>query len=155
MIVYVGLSTGIVSIACGFLPQGTTIDVKTLILTIVYILVIYVTVSILSVLTATSIRNMGGSITATVIILLAGFIAGVILLSNSLLNSGSLTDIPAYHYLINPLLMSSLSSQTGILVGLFNLDVANSFWFSLLSNILYSALFLGLGILIFNYRDVK
>lgn len=153
MFVYIGLSTLLGTIICGFVSEGMTVTVQEVLATIGYTIVVYITLSALSLFAATSIRHIGGAITVTILLVFFGFIAGLIAIINIQL-SGNPT-IPDYIYIVNPLFISALTTESfGMLSSLIP-DLGKAMLLSILSNVIYIAIFLGLGIYIFNYRDVK
>lgn len=152
MIVYIGVSVGLASILCGFTLSGQNVDSKIILSTIAYSLFIYITLSALSLLTATSIRHVGGSITVTVLMIMGGLIAAILTMTNSLKNGEY--NLPVIAFITNPLLISSVTSTTSFFDGLFS-NLYDYLGLSILSNVIYTAVFLTLGIFIFNKRDVK
>ena len=153
MFVYIGLSTLLGTIIRGFVPEGMTVTVQEVLATVGYTAVIYITLSALSVLAATSIRHIGGAITVTILLVFAGFIAGLIGFINIEFSDNPV--IPDYYYIINPLFITSITTQSFGMFSTMIPDLGKAMLWSILSNVIYLVIFLGLGIYIFNYRDVK
>ena len=155
MIAYIGISTGLATIITGkFVAEGSTVTLAEIFSTIGYTLIIYVTLSALSVFTAASIRNLGGSITVTVILIMAGLVVSMIMLLFALSDPNGL-KIEDYYYIVNPLFISSVTTSLLGLLGGTIPNLGRAMLLSILSNVIYTAIFLGAGIAIFNYRDVK
>lgn len=155
MIAYIGIATGLATIITGrFIPEGGGVTAAEIWSTIGYTLIIYVTLSALSVFTATAIRNMGGSISVTVIIMMIGLVASVIVLTVGSLDPNGFT-VPDVAYVVNPLFISSMMTSFFGLLGSTIENLGKAMLLSILSNVIYTGIFLGAGIAIFNRRDVK
>ena len=152
MTFYVGVSVGLSTILGGFYPEGFVGDPKTIASLIGATIMVYVTLTALSILTATAIRNMGGAITVTVLLMMFAFISGMIAnLDVSFDSIGETIKYPVYIQLLNPLFFHSVVSFASLGLG----EVKDLLPLNIVSNAIYSAIFLALGIVIFNYRDVK
>ena len=154
MAIYIGLGTLLTTLLCGFNPQGTTVGTDSVLWTIFYTLVIYITLSALSVFTASAIRHIGGAITVTILIIVGGLVASIIVLTNMITTSGSIS-IPDYIYIINPIFITSVTQQLFGMGTAFISNLNKAMMLSILSNVIYCSIFVSLGIVIFNYRDVK
>ena len=154
MAIYIGIGTLLGTILSGFNPKGTTVGIDSVIWTIVYTLVIYITLSALSVLTASAIRHIGGAITVTILLIMSGLVVSIIILGNSLATGGNV-NIPDFVYVLNPIFVTSVTQQLFGLGSAFIDDLSKAMMLSILSNVIYCSIFVSLGIVIFNYRDVK
>ena len=152
MTVYVGMSTLLGTILKGFFVGGRSATPGEVWATVGYTAIVYLTLTALSVLTATGIRHIGGSITVTIIVIVVASVAGLLTYVNCTLDGSSL---PEFHYLINPLLILSVTTGSmGLLSGTTG-EVGRIILFNILSNAIYTAIFLGSGILLFMNRDIK
>ena len=154
MIAYIGISTGLTTLITGkFVPEDGGVSAAEIWSTIGYTLVIYITLSALSVFTSAAFRNIGASITVTVILIMVGLIASVISLLVALNDPSGI--IPDYFFLVNPLFISSvMTSFMGLLGGGIS-NLGKAMLLSIASNAIYTAIFFSVGFAIFNYRDVK
>lgn len=156
MIAYIGISTGLATLLTGhFIAEGSMVTPAEVWSTVGYTLVIYLTLTSLSVFAATALRNMGGSITVTVILIMTGLIASIIMLVSIMDDPSGQMSIPDYYYLVNPLFISSvMTTLFGLLNGMIS-NLGKAMLLSIASNFIYTGIFIGAGIAIFNYRDVK
>ncbi len=152
MTFYVSISVGLSTLLGGFYPEGVTSDAKTIFSIIGATIMVYVMLTALSVFAATAIRNMGGAITVTVILMMFAYMAGLIAnIDMSFDYIGDKITYPAYIQILNPLFFHSIVSMATFGLG----DVTDLLPLNIVSNVIYSAIFFTGGVLIFNYRDVK
>ena len=152
MTFYIGVSVGLSTILDGFFIEGVTVEPSTIISIIGATIMVYMTLTALAVFAASAIRNMGGAITVTVLLIMFAYIVGMVSsLDLSFDYIGETVKYPAYIQIINPLFFHSVTSFSVLGVG----EVKDLLPLNIVSNAIYSALFLVAGILIFRYRDVK
>lgn len=142
--VYMGISTALSSIIGGF----GDVDPAQLWMTIGYTAILYIMLSALSVTTAASIRHTGISVTVTVIILVIGMVAFLISISNSDVNYDMLMAL-------DPIAISFVNLLGGIIGMGSSGDLIRYLGISMVSCVVYTVLFTGLGLFIFLKRDVK
>lgn len=152
MAMYIGLSVGLSTLLGGWLPEGMTSDTKMVLSVIGATIMVYVTLSALSVFAATSIRHVGGAITVTIMLIMVGYIAGLVTSLNVAFDSEA-THFPVLVQILDPIFLHSIVSMSTISISVS--DISELLPYSLLSNGIYTAIFLTGGILLFNYCDVK
>ena len=112
---------------------------------------VYVTLTALSVLAASAIRNIGGAITVTVILIMVGYLVGMVVGLDTSLSFDEEVKYPVLVQILDPIFLHSVLSMSTL--GLGTID--DLLPFSLLSNGIYTVLFLSGGMALFRYRDVK
>ena len=173
MIAYVLLCFALGSIIGGFDPNGsantgniigdligTKITPEFLIRKLIVTVFIYFSITSFTIMIATLFRNVGPSITITLIVLLILNIAGMIILSNGYnAETNSLEGFSKIFAYINPLSTISFSSITSKTVGENTIrvyEISNSIFISnILNNLGFGALWLFAGMEIFNRSDIK
>ena len=152
MAVYMGVSVGLSTILGGFYPEGVVADAKTIVSIIGATIMVYMTLTALAVLAASGIRNMGAAITVTVVGIMMAYIAGFIFnIAQSLDFSSETIEYPVAIQLLDPLFFHSVVSLSTFGLG----DVTNLLGLNIVSNAIYSAIFIAGGIVAFQYSDVK
>ena len=152
MTIYIGMSVGLSTLLGGFYPEGfTPVGAKTILSIIGVTILVYFTLTALSVLSASAIRNIGGAITVTVVLIMVGYIAGMIVSLDTALDFAEEVKYPIAIQILDPVFFHSVSSMQMLGAG----DATDLLPLSLVSNGIYTALFFTGGALLFNYRDVK
>lgn len=122
-------------------------QINALLLFLINVVLVYVTLTALSVLTATTFRHIGGSISGTVVLMTFSFVVSIIVFLSS-------ENTPTGLLIFNPLALSSFVS-----LGLMPLEqimkIENIMLYQVLSNLFYTSIFLLLGTYLFQKRDVK
>ena len=154
MTIYVGMSVGLSTILNkGFYLEGVTpVGAKTILTIIGATIMVYVTLTALSVLAASAIRNIGGAITVTVILIMIGYLVGMVVGLDTSLSFEETIKYPVAVQILDPIFLHSVMSMSTLVGGG---DINELLPFSLLSNGIYTAAFLTGGIVLFQYRDVK
>ena len=153
MTIYVGMSVGLSSILNkGFYPEGLSpVGAKTILTIIGATIMVYVTLTALSVLAASAIRNIGGAITVTVLLIMVGYLVGMVVSLNVSFDFDEKVTYPTLVQILDPIFLHSVLSMSTL--GLGTID--DLLPLSLVSNGIYTVLFLGGGIALFRYRDIK
>lgn len=122
-------------------------QINALLLFLINVVLVYVTLTALSVLTASTFRHIGGSISGTVVLMTFSFVVSIIVFLSS-------ENTPTGLLIFNPLALSSFVS-----LGLMPLEqimkIENIMLYQVLSNLFYTSIFLVLGTYLFQKRDVK
>ena len=153
MTIYVGMSVGLSTILGGFYPTDLDpVSAKTIITIIGATIMVYVTLTALSILAATAIRNIGGAITVTVVLIMVGYLVGMVInLDVAMDFTVEKVTYPVWVQLVDPIFFHSVVSLQTFGIG----DVADLLPLNIASNGIYTVAFLAGGIALFQYRDVK
>lgn len=142
---YSGLSVILGTILGGW----GTMEAKEVLSYILITVLVYILLAALATLMATLIRHQGLAITATILIIFSGFITAMIYFS---VNGGHFNDSDYALFAFNPLSYHALSS---LIITSFFLSPFKALPWCAISCVLYSALFVGLGLYFFHRFDVK
>lgn len=158
LFLYMGLATLVATCIGGFSYQPLSgSDVLNLLQVLLITILVYTTLTSLCVFISTLFRNIGPSISITVIIMMIGFIVAMIYTTTSNLGSiirGEALEFDTAMLILNPMfLMSIMSLGLGGLGEI--LSVNNIFIYQILSCLLYASIFYLLGNLGFKLRDIK
>ena len=153
MTIYVGMSVGLSTILGGFYPKDLDpVSAKTILSIIGVTIMVYMTLTALSILAASAIRNIGGAITVTVLLIMLGYLVGMVITLNASLDfEAEKTTYPVIAQILDPIFFHSVVSLQTFGLG----DISELLPLSLVSNGIYTTVFLAGGIALFQYRDVK
>lgn len=158
---YIALTVGIGSAIGGFNPNNVG-GGEFIAFYILYILMDYIFVVSFSVFVATIFRVIGGTVTiAVVLFVFLNLIPLFTFLGATVQTGGQMTSAAHWSMWINPLYFSGFYSNDVVSIlarvgatGLYH-QTGDMIAAGILMPLLYSSIFIGLGVYLFNHRDIK